>query len=846
MRKILLTALAVCACAGQGEGVGPKRPTRPPAVGAKRSAATAFESLRFATVPAGTFGPYVATTPSGGLAVWAQAVEQKRAWFGVAFDENGAPRGDPQRLANAPAEVGLAIVEPDASGFTLLSTHKQGLRTAIDTLELDPRGRAKASALNLADVGGEVVWVDLVTTSRGMLALWGVKSGSGADLFAALVGQERVQREAFARGARAWQATKLGTGAAVGVVGAAGRIDVEVLDDHGASSSRVAVAAGPTSTVDLDMVGVDRGLVLAWSDRENVSLAAVSGDGKLAAPPARLPGGVGAESLVRLVPPHEQGGSAYLAWESLLDRPASGRRISLAAVSADAKLSSARATLDHDLGDGSVPELAARPSGLSALTMARACTSERECEGAPVLPTYVELDSALRVGASQPLRISALRGEVPDLAWGLSCVLEPCRVLGAQASSPSPVWTIRAEARPGKLVPAARAAQATALPRVAALELIAKTDPLSDVALAKVGGASVAAWVTYFDPSAPWERLTKPAPDGKLDPVRALLQVRAFPGSGAALPAETVSIRARSPGGVALAPSTAAPAEALLAWTAIDFKQPQVFATVVDEKGKKLRQRMLTRTPGEKADVAAAGLGDGWVVAWVDERSGDAEIYAARVGRMLQAAGPEKRITSAPGIASEVALLARGPDALIAWSDARDKDQPGVGDIYVALLKGADASLSGAEQLIAKTARHSRSPSLAPLGSGALLAWIEETVSASGEAGAAEVQVVELGADGRPVGAPSVLASTGGTPTAVGLDCRDDGCRILIALSRAGSAELRVAEWARGKPTALARLLSLPSPAPLGIAPALGGRELILADRVGSEGRVRRMLIDWK
>ena len=108
------------------------------------------------------------------------------------------------------------------------------------------------------------------------------------------------------------------------------------------------------------------------------------------------------------------------------------------------------------------------------------------------------------------------------------------------------------------------------------------------------------------------------------------------------------------------------------------------------------------------------------------------------------------------------------------------------------------------------------------------------------------VHLVELGADGRPVGAPSVLASTGGTPTAVGLDCRDDGCRILIALSRAGSAELRVAEWARGKPTALARLLSLPSPAPLGIAPALGGRELILADRVGSEGRVRRMLIDWK
>lgn len=846
MRKTILTALAVCACAGQGESVGPKRPARPPIAAAKAATAGAFESLRFATVPAGTFGPYVATTASGGLAVWAQAVEQKRAWFGVAFDENGTPRGDPQRLVNAPNEVGLAIVEPEPSGFALLSTHKQGLRTQIDSLELDPRGRAKASPLALADVGGDVVWIDLVTTSRGTLALWGVKSSGGADLFAALIGQEHVQREPFARNARAWQATSLGTGAAIGVVNATGGIEVALLDDHGASTSRVAVAAGPSAAVDLDMVNVERNLLLAWSDRENLWLAAVSGDAKLTAPPARLPGAVGAETLVRLVPPHERGGKAYLAWESLLDRPPSGRKISLAAISGDAKLGSSRVVLDHGVGDGSVPELAARASGLSALTLAKACKSERECEGAQLVPTYLELDSDLRVTASLPLRISALRGEVPDLAWGLSCAMQPCRVLGAQASSPTPVWAIRVEAKPSDFLPAARSGAHAALPRVAALELVSKADPLADVAHAKLGGTSLAAWVTYFDPNAPWERLTKPAPDGKLDPVRALLQVRAIPASGAALPAETVSIRARSPGGVALAASSGSPAEALLVWTAIDFKVPQVFATVVDEKGKKLRQRMLTRAPGEKADVATAGLGDGWLVAWVDERSGDPEVYAARVGRVLQAAAPEKRITRAPGAAAEIAMIARGNDGLIAWSDARDKDQPGVGDIHVALLKGADGSLVGTETVIAKTARHSRSPALAPLGAGALLAFIEESVSASGGPGDAEVQIVELGADGRPVGAPSVLPTTGATPTALALDCREDGCRLLIAASRGGATELRVAEWARGKSTPLTRLLGLPSPPPVGIAPALAGRELIVADRVGNEGRVRRMLIDWK
>lgn len=843
MRLALSLALVVLGCAGPSELPEPKGPARKAPPKAHDATADAFESTRFARVPAGTFGPYVADTKAGGVALWAEANERGRVWLGVTFDAAGQPRGQPQLLGKAPSEVGLATVEPAQTGFVLLATRRSGGRTALETLEVDARGKARGVPLTLAEVNGEVVWIDQVTTPGGNLALWGLKSPGGVDLFAALVGRERVEPKPVVQGARAWQAAGFGSGAAIGAVLPDARIAVQALDEHGAPTARHDVTTSPGAEADLDMVSSERGLLLAWTDHKDsesrVVVAALDAAGKLARPPKPLEDTLGETALVRLVAPHDGGGSAYLAWESLLERPAEGRALTLAKLGTGGQVDAVRATLEHASRDGSIPELAATPAGLAALTLGRACRAGQDCANAPLVPTFVELDGSLAVKASEPLRIQSLRGETPDLAWGLSCVATPCRVLAAQAVAPTPVWAVRAKARASNFVPSARRAERAGPPRVASLELAGKSEPLSDVALARVGSASLAAWVTYFDPAAPLEKLAKPAADGRLDPPRALLQVRA-----GALPAETISIRARSLGGVSLAASSSPQPEALLGWTALDFKLPQVFITVVDDKGKKLRQRMLTRAPGEKSDVAVAASGDGWTVAWVDERSGDPELYAARVNRLLQNVGPEKRITTATGAAAEVALLPRGQDVLAVWSDARDKAQPGVGDIYAALLKGSDASLSGSEQIVAKTPRHSRSPALAAMGKGALLAWIEETVAPSGQAGEAEVRVVELGADGRPIGSSSALGVSG--PSAVTVDCEGELCRVAVLAQRDGGPELWAAEWSGGKAGSPVRLLNLTSPAPLTIAPGFVGREILLGDRAGAEGRARRVLVDWK
>lgn len=857
MKQAAVFALLVAGCAGGGELPEPRRPAKPPVTAATRANERAWlESVRFASVPVGTYGPYVADTVNGGVAVWAQTVEKGRAWFGVAFGADGVSKGPAAPIAPAPAEVGLAVVEPALGGFALLWTRREGDKTVLDSLELDDKARAKANAITLSEVSGDVVWVDWVTTSAGALALWGVKTPAGVDLFAALSGRERVEPKPFATGALAWQAAPLGSGAAVGLVmpgdkaATGGQVEVRMLDPEGGPGERISVSASATASTDLDMVAIDRGLVLAWSDQKElearVTLAALDSTGKVVRKPSPAVAGVGEETLVRLVHPHAKGGPAYLAWESLIDRPAHGRTITLAPLKSDGTLGVARAQLDHVSRDGSLPELAATSKGLAALTLAHACRRGDSCAGAALLPTFVAFDEKLVVLGSEPLHLKALSGEAPDLAWGLTCASQPCRVLAARAKSPAPVFSVRAETRASDWEPAARQASNAGPPRVASLEVLAKTDPLAAVAATHLGTTSLAAWLTYFDPAAPWQRLTRPAADGRLDPPRALLQVRALPETGAALPAETISIRARSPGGVALAAAAAGSSEALLAWTAIDFKLPQVFLTVLDAKGKKLRQRMLTRGPGDKTDLSVTGVGDGWVVAWIDERNGDPEVYAARVNRLLQNVGPEKRITNTAGTASDVALLRRSGDALVAWSDARDKDRPGVGDIFVASLKAADASLVGKEQIVAKTPHHSRSPVLAALGKGALLGFIEERVS-EGESGAeAEARVVEIGEDGRPVGNSTPLALKGVTPTTMALDCQGDACRVLLGVTRGTSAELWAGEWAGGKVTAPVRLMALSSPASVSVTPSLLGRELVFGDRAGNEGRPRRALIDWK
>jgi hypothetical protein len=306
-----------------------------------------------------------------------------------------------------------------------------------------------------------------------------------------------------------------------------------------------------------------------------------------------------------------------------------------------------------------------------------------------------------------------------------------------------------------------------------------------------------------------------------------------------------VSLRAHSLGGVALAAGDPARGQALLGWAAIDTKQPQLFATLVDTTGKKIAQRMLTKRSGELGDVAATFVGDGYMIAWVDERSGDAEVYAMKVNGALQTIAPERRLTNARGAATAVTLLRRKDDVLLSWADARDLDHPGWADPYTMRLRPSDASPLGGEVRVAETSLHSHSPVLTAFGTATAVAWVEADPggTANDRSG---VMLAELDAAGRPTAEPTLVRVGDGVPTGVALECASARCRGVIGVETSGRGELRGFSWSKGSVPKLVRLAGLSAPGAENVMPTLVDGELIYADQVDRHGIVRRMSIDWE
>ena len=848
---LALVALSLAACGGarQEDAQSPRHATA--AKSQKADDANGVPSLGarlVAEVPAGTFGPYLGQRGGRTLLLWAQG-NATRKWRALAL-EQGRPVGEPKVVADAPSEVGLAAVKPAAKDrFALISTHEEGDQQAIDVLVLTSKAQQVAPGVRVDTVKGQLLWIDLVATVDGNLVLWAVKKDGGADLFGRALdqsGSPNGQTTRIVSGARAWQAAPLGEGAAVAVVktsaAAGGAVEVTPVSADAKPSKSVLVSASPTADPDVDMVAVGRGLVLAWSDRRGVEplvyRAALDEKGGIVQPAGPATPPRGEQALLRLVPPVKPGAPAYLAWEQLAERSGEGRTIQLAVIDGQGKTDGGRAALSMAAEDGTIPELAATPRGLSALTLTPACPRQGECDRSARIATFVEMDRDLAPIATEPVRLAALGGAAAPLSWGLSCGGEHCLALAASDSAPAKVFAVTLRARSMVWEPAAEQRPPDKPPFARSVKgMFAPEAPLADVALATVGGKPLAAWVTFFDPTTPYERLKKPAPDGRFDPPRALLQTRALDASGEPT---TISFRARSLGGVALAPSQELPGQALLAWSALDAKKPEVFATIVDAAGKKLNQKMITRTPGEKSDLAAVAVSDGWVVAWVDERSGDPEVYATKLNKYLQAAGPDQRITNAKGAATGLTLLQAGDGVLAAWADASGSTTGGVADIQVAKLSAKTAAALAAPVVLKKTAAHSFSPHLARTAKGAAIAWLE---------GGSEptLMLAALDAEGHVASPPATVAIESGAPMAVALDCGSE-CHVAVVLDANGRGVVSGFSWTPGAKASVspARLFGLSGHATQTVRPALLGPALLVGDESGTGGLLRSAEITWR
>jgi hypothetical protein len=812
-------------------------------------------------------GPYVGRDGELSLAAWAEASGNGRALFSAPIDARGLP-GTAVRIGNVLPELDLVLVRgfgraatstPGKPRFALVTTRKLEQRTRIDVTALAADGAPAWGPTTLAERTGRVLWVGFVTSGNTPLVLWAeqaasAKSGEPATLYslpAAVTGTQATP-QLLTNKACVWQAVGSGGAAALASVKASpngcsgGTVAFDLLDAAGRVAKSVDL--GGRAGLDLDLVEADGGFVLAWSDRAELEprafTAVVDAQGAVRSPPGAAVPTLGEQAVVALAAGASASLPAFLIWENLSERTDGGRSFEISALGSSGRGVGGRSRLLYARADGGAPELTAFGGGVAALTLAPACAVEDACDGSPPVPTFVALDSSLKVRTSEPLLLDALGGHAADLGWGLTCQDSGCFALAAPSRSPAPLFTVPLPLRENGYRAAAEQIAIEGKPRVVKSDVVLRAPaPLAQIAVGELSGRQLVGYITDFDPTTPWQKLSKPAEDGRLEPLRARVAVRALASDAGrgAVEEQLVSLRAHSLGGLGFVSDGPNAKDAVALWTGLDKGEPQVFLTQLGVDAKRGQQRMLTRKTGDVSDVAGLWLDGAYLVAWVDERSGDAEVYATRVGRTFDKTSAEQRITTADGAASDLSLTRIGGKPYAVWSDARAGEEPGWADIYGAFLRSSDAARDGNEHRLTSTRPHSFAPQLAEMGGAPVLAWLEEGADSE----PASVRLAQLSATGDLAAEVTVVPLEAGAPRGLGLDCRDTSCRVAVSVEVEGQGELFGFEWRPAIAPRAKRLVGLGAPAAAAVAPVLRGESIYVADVREGRGLVRRLGVEW-
>jgi|GEM_PF-999010 len=863
---------AACALAVVGSlGCAAKEPVSAarapvPMVKARSEAAKAsahpapLDATELFRAPGVTFGPYLGVRESGALVVWVHDGDEHKL-LGRALSARGVPQGEAVNLGRLPRALGVVAVRPHAAGYAIAYSAPWKNGDELELLCVGAAGEALGPSVPLARMAERVIWLELVRTESGSLlfsATRGKQAHAELRVTALDAKCQPGKSSTLVKAARAWQVASTGAGALLlsaepreeqrgtseRTASSDNRLRATAVDGNGQAAPSVLIQQGAVD-LDLDAVRVGERVLIAYTDlrpfEPRVFTAALDFKGQLSAPPQPLTEPRGEQALLRLVPPLTPSGGAYAVWERIQGEPEGQRRFSIAALAADGRKQGSEAELEYVGSDGGIPEFAVGPNGLVALTLASA-QRKGETTSAKLATTYVQFDAALQVRETEPLRLLPLDGQPAELNFGLGCTQQGCFSLAALGQAPAPVFSA---VLTGKSSVWRSPAQVSAKPKppfVSEHQVVSRASSIAAFSTAQLPQRSYLASITQFDATSPWRKLTKPAVDGRMEPLRAELAVaeltpRAVRPSQA-LKASPISIRAHSPGGVVLAPGDPAREELLVVWAGLDAGVPQVFLTLLDKDGARREQKMLTRKPGDLGAITAHWVGDGWVIAWADERSGDSDVYAAKVDARLNRIAKDQRITTAMGSASDLALSYDGTNLRLVWAEARTEELAGRADIFTALLSKRDASPEGKEQRLSNTRTHSFAPALSPFGAGFALAYLERGEAAD----SGELKLLTLDAQGAVTASNNL--SIEGDPRAVGLGCRAEHCVVAALLDSGGRGVLQGMRWDGKASGALTQWLQLSSVAP-SVAPIVLGDDVLFADANNDEAHIVRARIQW-
>jgi hypothetical protein len=252
---------------------------------------------------------------------------------------------------------------------------------------------------------------------------------------------------------------------------------------------------------------------------------------------------------------------------------------------------------------------------------------------------------------------------------------------------------------------------------------------------------------------------------------------------------------------------------------------------------------MLTHKTGDVSDIAALELGADYLLAWVDERSSDPEVYATKVNHALNRIAPEQRITQAPGSATDLSLVQTANGALLVWADARDAEAPGSADIYAAALRAGDVARIAPEVCVQKTRAHSFAPEARSYGKNTLVAWLESAAE-TGNDEPAHISFAQLDEAAHLVDSVQSVTFASGTPVTLGLECNGTSCHAIVSVDDNAHNLLYAVSFQDGKASSAVQIrsgLGVPS----SVAPVLHGREVYVADTQQGRSHLRRLLLDW-
>lgn len=831
------------ACGGKNWGepvVAKKSPVAPPADDGGTDAGTsALRSVRVTTLTERAVGPFLAWNGDGGMIAWVGGKTGARNVIVSPLDATGTPHGTARAIATIPTDASSLVlrkVPGDGKARYLLAwTTLSDSGESVVTVTVDKDGAPLSAPATIAQTTDDVVWTEIIPTERGAVCVWAAQTSAGdANLLAIGLdanGKPRGVAGAIARGVVGWQAVRAGGGAGVAVVRAAHtkvkpalgslawmRLDAEAR----AVGDTIAIVPDDAVGGDFDVTRLEGAegdsFVFAWTDRRGqdpeVTLAALDAHGKLTGP-TQLDAHRGGHSLVDVM---ANASGVMVSWEEARKRELSTRRVSSVLVK-PTDLSTIDPGAVLELRSSGAPELRPTQDGFAWLATTRACREE-PCKGAPVRSSFVRMNARLDVSEVQILDESVNAAA----AWSLDCAGDRCAALVAMGGAETRVSFVDLSPQPSRAV-----APLAPSPRspLRSLSTLMSGGAISDIATATVGDARVLASLARDETTkTDDETLTVRSMQGGVWGKATVLSTHA-------IPAGSVSMAGGADG-------------AAIAWISHDGNDAQVHLAKVDAKGKRLKETRLTSAPGNKSDVAIVRVADGFVVAWVDTRDKNGEVYAAHTNADLERNGREERVTNAPGDATDLVLVAAKDHVIAAWADSRESVADGFADVYAASLGAKDAKPLAGDSRVLATAAHSRSPSLAVLDDQVGLAWIEEAPVNAGPSDAYGGMLATLDSKAKVVGDPKRLHLPGeGVETRIALDASSSGLRGVVAESTPDALVLWVFR-ATGNDVKSARVVSLDGPPSLDVPLELAQGDLFFGDDgpEASDARLRYATID--